>query len=143
MFLAKDFRTLYIAVRYPKSFDLMLFYVICRPLELRCVDIETEDVPSSMDCYGKLYNNIIIIVKGTIIIDYLDVTPTQTQWSGETSRPRVMSEFIQQMSAEKMIIPEEKIKLLNIVGQGIDYYIHYTLHLVCMWCFKMLYLHPL
>ena len=59
-FSTSNFRTLYIAVRYPKSFDLMLFYVICRPLELGCVDIETEDVPSSMDRYGKLYNNIII-----------------------------------------------------------------------------------
>ena len=39
-----------------------------------------------------------------------------------------MSAFIRQMSAENMIIPEEKIKLLSIVGQGIElrYYTLYT-----------------
>ena len=32
--------------------------------------------------------------------------------------PRVMSAFLRQMSEERLLVPEEDIKLLSIVGQG-------------------------
>ena len=43
---------------------------------------------------------------------------TSTLKTNEPHIPRVLSGFIRQMSEEKLLVPEENIKLMSIVGHG-------------------------
>ena len=51
----------------------------------------------------------------------LEVTSTLN--TNEPHIPRVLSGFIRQMSEEKLLVPEENIKLMSIIGQGKKLYL--------------------
>ena len=48
----------------------------------------------------------------------LELMSTLKVRDGEPKMPRVLSGFIRQMSEDNMLIPEESINLISIVGQG-------------------------
>ena len=80
-----------------------------------------EDTPPVVDRYttsGKyVYIAINTFSKTCIKCSILDVMST-LKATNEPHIPRVLSGFIRQMSEEKLLVPEENIKLMSIVGQG-------------------------
>ena len=54
-------------------------------------------------------------------IYYASILDTLKSQSNEQDLPRVMSGFIRQMTEDKMLVPEENIKLTSIIGQGAYY----------------------